>query len=78
LLSHHQKSFLLQQIGTNTETYSQTLTQRENFETLSHTQDIVIKSLISCVRKPCGRGGGKGMRARRDGEHQENSPPKSI
>jgi hypothetical protein len=48
LFSYDQKSFLLQQKATNTETHSQTLCRVKDFETLLPKRNIFsIKSLLS-------------------------------
>jgi hypothetical protein len=44
----------------------------KKIETLSLKGDVSIKSLSSGLRKPCKRGGEKGIRARGDGGDQEN------
>lgn len=57
LLSHLQRCFYQQQIGTNTETHSQiSRRERETFGTLSLKQDASIKSLPSGLWKFCRRG----------------------
>ena len=42
LFGYHQRSFLLQEIGTNTETHSQTLFMQRvrDLGTLNHKQDV--------------------------------------
>lgn len=68
MLSRQQRSFLLQQKETNTETtaryYAGTWTTQRRW-------DVFIKSLPSELMEPCGRRGGKSVRARRHGRHQE-------
>jgi hypothetical protein len=53
LLSHHQRSFLLQQAGTDTETHSQALLQRmRNLEKLNSNCDVFMKSFASRLKEP--------------------------
>jgi hypothetical protein len=53
LLSHHQRSFLLQQIETNTETHSQTSCRVRDLGTLSSKQEVLIRSFPSGLEEPC-------------------------
>lgn len=54
LLSHHQRCFLLQKMGTNAEIHSQINMERvRDLGTLSRKWDISIKSLPSRTN-PCG------------------------
>ena len=70
------KSVLLQQMGTNTETNSQTdIIQRvRDPETHSLKGDISIKSLCSGIRGPCKRGGRKSVRGRGDEDTKKTRP----
>lgn len=53
LLSHHERSFLLQQMRTNIRSHSQTLCRSQNIQ----LRDASIKFLPSRLRKLCRRGG---------------------
>lgn len=52
LLRHHQRSLLLKQMGTNTETTARKYAENENLETLSPKKDVSIKSFPSGFKKP--------------------------
>jgi hypothetical protein len=61
LLSYHQRSFLLKQMRTNTETHSQTLCKVRYLGTVNPAWDISIKSFPLGLNEPLERGGGKNM-----------------
>jgi hypothetical protein len=76
LLSHHQKSFLLQQMITNTETHSQTCRDWRDLRTLSPKWNVSFKSLPSGLKKPCRSGDCKSVRARKEST-KKTRPSKS-
>ena len=68
LLSHHQRSFLLRQIGASKES-------RQYAESERPTCNVSIKSLPSGIGESIRRGGRKSVRVRRSGGHHENKDP---
>jgi hypothetical protein len=72
LHSHHQRSFLLEQMGTDIEIHSQTKYKMRNLGTLSHKREVSFKSFLLELRTPCRRGMGNVL-ARVDGRYQENT-----
>lgn len=71
--SQHQRSSLLQQMGTNTGTHSLAMcTVERNLEPLSPKLNVSLKSLPSGCREPCRSRGWKIVRARRKREHQRS------
>jgi hypothetical protein len=75
LLSHYQRSFLLQQMGTNTESYSQpdNVQTVRDLRTLSPKWNVFIKSLPLGFKKSFRKGGRRNVRAKSiDRRHQGN------
>jgi hypothetical protein len=70
LLIDNQRSFLLEQMGTNTDTFNQIL--------CSTNWDISIKSVPSRVREPYVRGDGRIKRVTRNERHQGNKAPNTT
>lgn len=65
------EKFLLQQIGTKHRDAQPDIMQRaRDHGTLRPKRGVSIKSLPLGIREPLGRGGGKNVKARGDGEHQ--------
>ena len=71
LLSPHQRRFLLQQIGSNRDPQPDSVQSVKDLGTLCPKWDVSTKSFLSVIREPYRRAGGKSVRARRDGAHQE-------
>jgi hypothetical protein len=70
LLSHHQRSFLLQQMRANAETPPPPQPDITHIVRDCWDTQLLIKSLPSGLREHNERGGRKSVRARGDGGHQ--------
>lgn len=70
LLSHHQRNFFAQQIGTNTK--PDTLHRMIDLSTLSTKGQVSIIPLLPGLREPIRKGGKKNLRVRGEGIYQGN------